>query len=238
VTITNSPLDAVPPWGCVALVNVQGIPAGTKCVFNGVTQRLVPGPRGELQAIWLVSGATGLGPKSIQIYNDVNGVAAIVPGSTVGVGEVFAGRVMYLPTLAASQPASDRIDTTATTITAGGQNWQLMRKPRRSVPAGRLGPFATKDVYGGALSTLVSGANPAGVIDLATLIDFLAVSRLVMVCYTPSAGMGAGTVTGGLRFDQAFMQANWLLARPLALGAAAMDQDPLHTWGPQWQEAS
>ena len=238
VTIASSPLDAVPPWGIVALVNVQGMPRGTKCTFNGVTQRLVPGPRGELQAVWLLSGLTGMGPQAIRIYNDVNGIAGIVPGATCGAGEVFVGRVMSLPTLAASQPASDRIDTTATTITAGGQNWQLMRKPRRSIPSSRLGPFATRDVSGQAASKLVSGANPAGVIDLDTLIDFLAVTRLAMVCYAPSAGSGAGTLTGGLRYDAAYMQPNWLLARPLALGAAVMDQDPLWTWGPQWQEAT
>lgn len=238
VTITGSPLDAVPPWGIVALVNAQGLPLGTKCTFNGVTQRLVAGPRGELQAVWLLSGLTGLGPQSIRIYNDVNGIVGITPGATCGAGEVFVGRVMSLPTLAASQPSSDRIDTTATTITAGGQNWQLMRKPRRSIPSGRLGLFGTRDVSGQAASSLVSGANPAGVIDLNTLIDFLATSRLAMVCYAPSAGGGAGTVTGGLRYDTAYMQPNWLLARPLALGAAAMDQDPLWTWGPQWQEAT
>jgi hypothetical protein len=237
VTLAAHPLDATPPWGIVSIQNVQGLPLGTLLKFNGVSQRLVAGPRGELRATWLFSGLTGAGPNGIRIYNDVNGSHSITPGATCGAGEIFVGRCMGFNTLAASQPASDRIDTTQTTVMAAGQNYQFMRLPRRSIPAGKLGIFSTSDAQGGSTSSLVSGANPAGKIDIETLIDILSTTRLAMVCPVANKG-GAGTVVNGVRYDQDFMQPNWILARPLAIGGLMMDQDPFWTWAPQWQEAT
>ena len=83
----------------------------------------------------------------------------------------------------------------------------------------------------------MSGANPAGKIDIETLIDILSTTRLAMVCPVANKG-GAGTVVNGVRYDQDFMQPNWILARPLAIGGLMMDQDPFWTWAPQWQEAT
>jgi len=231
-----SDLDATPPWGGVGLVNVQGLPEGTKCEFNGVTQRLTRDAWGELSAWWLPSGVTGA-TESIRIYNDVNGSHSIAPGATVYAGQIFAGRVLSLPTLVYDNPpASDLQDPTAFQRSAGGQLRQLMRYPFDLVTA-KLGRFSTSDYSGGSLSSIVSGANPAGVIDLRTFRRILSTTPVCAVCDVPSAGQGDGS--GTPRYSQAWLTRNMMLARPMSIGQIAHDQAPKWSWGPvQFQRAS
>jgi len=233
----TSVMDPTPIWGVVGISNVQGLPEGTKLVFNSVTQRLSKGPRGELCAWWLTN-LTG-SPHYVFIYNDVGGVASIAAGQVFSIGEVFVGRVIYLPSLVASNPpVADAFDPTAHNSASGGQDWQLMRKPRRIVSA-NLGYFSTADAKGGSASSVVSGANPAGVIDIQTLRDFLLTVNVCAVCDTPSAGDGAGTVSNGIRFDQSFMQGNWMVARPRPpVSQIQHSQPPLWSWAVSFMQAT
>lgn len=222
-TITSA-LDASPPWGVVGLVDVQGLPAGTKCTFGGVTQRLVADQFGRLNAWWLPSGVNGNGPNGIFIFNDVNGSHSITPGATFSVGEIFIGRVISVRSML--QPTAGLIDPSTDAPSIGGQNRPLFRLPRRSVTH-RLGTFSTADAKGGAASTLVSGANPAGVIDVETLRAYLSQSRVIAICDIPSAGRGAGTTVNGLPgIDTDYIQRNFMLCRPTDLGQLVMDQPP------------
>src|SRR5678816_2016326 len=68
----SSTMDPTPIWGVVGVVNVQGLPEGTKLTFNGVAQRLVADEFGQLNAWWIPNGVTGA-TEGIKIYNDVNG---------------------------------------------------------------------------------------------------------------------------------------------------------------------
>ncbi len=235
VTMTST-LDTVPPWGGVGLANVQGLPEGTKCTFNGVTQRLTRDAWGELSAWWLPSGVTG-SPQSISIYNDVNGSHSIVPGATCYVGEVFAGRVLSLPSLAIdSPPALDLQDPTAFQRSAGGQLRQLMRNPF-DLTAAKFGRFSTEDVSGGSLSSIVSGANPAGVIDLRTFRRLLSTTPVCAVCDVPNAGRGDGS--GSPRYSQAWITRNFMLARPMSIGQIGLENNPYWSWsGLSFQRAS
>lgn len=233
----TSPLDATAPWGVIGVTNVHGLPEGTKLSFGGVTQRLTKGPRGELCAWWIPNGVTG-GTHYIFIYNDVNGFATISAQQPFFIGEVFVGRIISLPSLVGtSPPVSDAFDPTAHNSSSGGQDWQLMRKPRRIVSA-NLGYFSTADAKGGSGSSVVSGANPAGVIDIQSLREILLTSSVCAVCDTPSAGEGAGTVTNGIRYDQNFMQGNWMLARPRQLGQIPHSQPPKWSWPVSFMEAT
>jgi hypothetical protein len=236
VTIT-SPLDTTAPIGCVGVANVVGLPVGTKVVVNGVTQRLVASERGELGALWFPN-ITG-NSTTITFYNDVNGTASITAGATFSVGEIFIGRAMTLPTLtnASGQPLAEIVDPTQFNRSAGGQLWQTMRKPYRQRTV-QMGYFTTAEALGGQTSDLVSGANPAGVIDLQTLRGYLATAPVCLICDPPSAGRGAGTVTGGLRYDQTFMQTNWMLGRPADVGQIVMDQAPFWSWTLKVMEAT
>lgn len=237
VTIT-SPLDSTAAIGVVGICNVQGLPAGIPITVNGVTQALTAGARGELSA-WFLPNALSSNTLTITITNSLSGGHPILTGATFGIGEIFIGRALTLPMLVgAKTPSSGRFDLTQNNETSGGQNWALLRKVRRQRTT-PLGIFSSKDVRGGsANSSIVSGGNPAGKIDIDTLIDLLAASPCVAICDTPSAGLGAGTVQNGIRFDQSFMQPNWMLCRPSNLGEAVMDADPFWTWSPTWQEAT
>jgi len=238
LTITVSdPLDgSTYPLGCVGVANVQGLPLGTKLVVNGVTQRLVPGPRGEPCAWWLPNTHTST-PFTIQIFNDVNGSPSIAAGATFAIGEIFVGRVMSLPSLTGSSPPiPDLFDPTAHQSSSGGQDWPLMRKPRR-ITSAHLGYFNRADAKGGSTSSLVSGAYPAGVIDIQTLREILSTTNICAVCDTPCDYMG-GTVTGGIRYDQNFMQGNWMVAKVRSLGQIPNDQPPLWSWPVSLMEAT
>jgi hypothetical protein len=228
------PLDTTAAIGVVGVANVQGLPAGTKLTFNGVTQRLVPGERGELGAWWLpaITGNSG----TISIFNDVNGSASISNGATFAIGEIFVGRVLSMPTLIGS-PGITLIDPTQFQRSSGGQLWQNMRNPWRQYAA-QLGPFTTTNAKGGSLSTIVSGSNPAGTIDVRTLRGLLSTTTVCAVCDTPSAGQGAGSVAGGIRYDQNFMQPNWMIARPSQIGDILLSMPPLWTWNPIFMEAT
>lgn len=237
-------LDTTQPWGAIGLVNVQGLPAGTlvKLYKTGPTlvasQRLVAGARGELSA-WFVYPGYPVNDNTvrIRIYNDVNGSDSIAASTVFGVGECFVGRVTAVPSLMAGRPQSDLIDSTAFNRTNQGQLYQLMRAPWRVCQA-QLGVLAASSVGGGpGLSKIASGGNPAGFIDVKTLRDYLATTLFCAVCDLPSAGGGAGTVVNGIRYDQDFMQPNWMLARPSAIGSVIADLDPYWTWNPQYMEA-
>lgn len=237
VTVT-SPLDTSPPWGVVGLINVQGLPEGTKCTFNGVTQRLTRDAWGELSAWWMPSGVNGAGPNGIFIYNDQgSGAHTITPGAAFYVGQIFVGRVLSLPTLVYdSPPALDLQDPTAYQRSPGGQLRQLMRAPF-DLTAAKVGRFTTSDVSGGSLSSIVSGANPAGVIDLRTFRRLLSTTPVCAVCDLPSAGQGDGS--GTPRYSQAWITRNFMLARPMSVGQIAHDNAPLWSWsGLQFQRAS
>lgn len=239
ITIVDPFATAAIPLGVVGLANVVGLPLGTKIVFNGVTQRLVPGPRGEPCAWWLPNIHTS-STCQITAYNDVGGStsAAITAGMTWGIGEIFIGRLMYLPTLVASNPPlADAFDPTAHNSSSGGQDWQLMRNPRRIISA-NLGYFSTKDAKGGSTSSIVSGAYPAGVIDIQTLRELLLKTSVCAVCDTPSAGQGAGNVVNGISYDQDFMQGNWMVARPRLLSQIPHTQPPKWSWPTAWMEAT
>lgn len=232
----SSPLDTTAPWGVVGLCNVQGVPEGTKCTFNGVTQRLVADEIGQLNAWWIPNGLNSNASQPLRIYNDVNGSHSISPGATVGIGEIFVGRIIQLRDLFNSQPQDALNDPTAATTTDGGSDWEVMRKPRGTVSQ-KLGPFSANDVMGKSASSLVSGANPAGVIDLRTLRGIISTSRKVAVCPFPHAGQGAGSTVNGIRFDQDLMQSTWMLARPLDVGALARDMSQKWSWSPSWQQS-
>ena len=235
VTVAD-PLDTTAPIGVVGVANVQGLPVGTRVTVNGVNQNLVAGARGELGA-WWIPNALNNNTFTITFTNNVAGTFPILAGATFSIGEIFVGRVIALPSMVNSITA-DLIDPTAFQRSAGGQLWQLMRKPYRQVQA-QLGPFSTANAMGGVYaSTLASGANPAGVIDIRTLRSSLATSTVCAVCDAPSAGLGAGTVVNGIRYDQSFMQTSWIIARPSSMGQLAMTMPPLWTWNPQWQEAT
>ncbi len=236
ITVTiASPLDATAAQGVVGVANVS-LPEGTKLVIGGVTQRLVSGARGERSA-WVLPFATG-NTLVIRIYNDVNGVASIVASSEFSIGEIFVGRLMDLCTLMGT-PTSDITDPTAYQRTAGGQLYQLMRKPYGQVAA-TLGAFTTADVKGKSASSLVSGANPAGVIDLQTLRYLLSTTNVCAVCDTETEGRGEGAsdvTTNGIRYNQTFMQTNWMIARPTNIGQFSQGRSPAWTWNPSFQES-
>jgi hypothetical protein len=236
VTIT-SPLDSTAAIGVVGICNVQGLPAGIPITVNGVTQALTAGARGELSA-WFLPNALNSNTLTITFTNSLSGGHPILTGATFGIGEIFIGRALTVPMLTGSKyPTGGRFDLTQNNETAGGQNWALLRKTRRTRTT-PLGLFTTKDVRGGsANSSIVSGGNPAGKIDLDTLIDNISTSSAIAICDTPSAGLGAGTTVNGIRFDQSFMQQNWMLCRPSNLGDAPMDQDPFWSWTPTFQES-
>jgi len=231
VTLTlslTSPLDTTAAIGGVGVINVQGLPLGTKVVVDGITQRLAPGPRGEPCA-WFLPQTTG-NSMTVDIYNDVNGTASIAAGAVFGIGEIIVGRVTAMPTLASQYyPSSGLVDPTQWNQSDGQQTYQAMRKTMRA-PGSSLGYFATVDVKGGSLSTIPSGGNPAGKIDMETLREILAKSFFMAICDAPSKG-GAAPV-GGLRFDQSFMQGNWQLSRfdQGGVGTLQMDQPPLWSW--------
>lgn len=238
VTISD-PLDSTAAIGVVGIANVQNLPLGTKVVVNGVTQRLTAGARGDLGAWWLpnITGNT----LTITFYNDVAGSVsgAITAGMTWGIGEIFIGRAISLPTMVGSTaPTSDLNDPTAFTRSSGGQLWALTRKPYRQCAA-QLGPFTTQQATGGVYaSTLSSGGNPAGVIDVKTLREYLSQATAIAICDVPSQGQGAGSVSGGIRYDQSFMQPNWMVARMVSAGTLQMDNVPLWSWNPAFQEAT
>lgn len=239
ITVTiASPLDTTAAIGVVGICNVVGLPAGIPVTVNGVTQALTAGARGELSA-WFIPSGLNSNTLTITFTNSLSGGHPILTGATFGIGEIFVGRVIALPSLVngSQQPQNDQVDTTAFQRASGAQLYQLMRKPWRQCSA-TLGPFTATDCFGKSSSTLPSGGNPAGKIDVATLRDYISTSRVIAVCDAPSAGGGAGTLVNGIRYDQSFMQANWMLARPVAIGSIVRNMDPLYTWAPQYQEAT
>jgi hypothetical protein len=233
VTIAD-PLAATARQGVAGVCNVS-MPVGTLLNIGGSTQRLVAGARGERSA-WMLP-ATNSNTLVIRIYNNVNGVASIVAASEFAIGEIFVGRVITLCTLASASPSAQIQDPTGYARSDGGQLWQLMRKPYRQVQ-GTLGRFTTTQAKGGSASDIPAGDAAATTIDVQTLRERLATTQVIAVCDTPSAGQGAGTVQSGIRYDQTFMQPNWMLARMTDAGNITLDQWPRWSWQPQFQEAT
>lgn len=237
VTISANPFgESSPRQGVAAFINVQGsgVVYNLKTVIGGVTQRLRYGPRGELCS-WAFPFANGT-TIVMRLYNDNgSGGSPIASAATIAIGEIFVGRVIDLPTLVYNNPTRQPLDPTAYQRSAGGQLWQLMRKPYWQAGA-TLGRFSNADAKGGASSTLADGGNPSGVIDIQTLQMLLSTTAVCAVCDTPHGD--TYSTSNGISYDQEFMQGNWLLARPSAIGSLNYDQPPLWTWGPQFMEAS
>jgi hypothetical protein len=239
----SSPLDATAVLGVVGIAAIEGLPLGTVMqVLDSsatllATQNVANGVGGQLCA-WMLPFSTGNSFK-IRIFNNVSGSSPITAGQTFGIGEIFVGRVIRLPTLVApssgSQPTADVQDSTAWSRSSGGQTYQLMRKPQQIV-SGQLGLFSTSDVNSDAMSTIKSGSG-SGVISLKTLRDFLATTELCAVCDLPSAGFGSGTKSNGIIYDQDTMQQNWICARPMQIGQIVQDNNPLWSWNPVFQRA-
>jgi hypothetical protein len=230
----TSAMDPTPIWGVVGVVNVQGLPEGTKLTFNGVTQRLVADEFGQLNAWWIPNGVTG-SSKSIFIFNDVNGSHSIVPGATFLIGEVIVRRVISMNTLVSSTPNANLADPTTSTEAISG-DFDLIRKARRTISQ-KLGLFTMSQAKGGAASDIADGGNPAGTVDVKTLRGYLQSRRICCVCDTPNAGRGAGTVVNGIRYSQDFMQTNFMIARVTDLGALVADSAPYWTWAPAFKES-
>jgi hypothetical protein len=235
ITATVSdPNAATARLGVIGVCNVS-LPVGTKLELASIAQRLVAGARGERSA-WMLRQVNS-NTMTIRIYNDVNGASPIVAASEFSIGEIYAGRVVSLCALASASPSSQLQDPTGYTRSDGGQLWQLMRKPYRQVQA-TLGRFTTAQVKGGATSDIPAGDSAGSVIDLQTLRERLATTQVIAVCDMPNAGQGAGTVVSGIRYDQTFMQPNWMLARMTDAGNLTLDQWPRWSWQPQFQEAT
>lgn len=238
ITITpTAALDASPVYGMLGVFNVQGLPAGTKVVVNGITQRLVAGERGELNAMFLpqIAGAT----ITVTIFNDVNGVASIASGQQFYIGQIYTGRAMNLPLLLdTSFPTIDLQDPTAFNRSAGLQLYQVARKGVRAF-AGTLGRFTMLQARGGSQSNLNNGNLSGGTIDVQSLRGLLTISPICALCDMPSAGFGGNTATvNGMKYDVNIMQQNFMLARLTAAGIITPDQPPFFTWSPAAQEAT
>ena len=238
VTISANPFgETSPRKGVGAFINVDGGATSLlnlKTIIGGVTQRLSRGPRGELCA-WAFPFANGT-TLVMRLVND-NGTVTppIAAAAQVGLGELFCGRVIDLPTLVYQNPSRTPQDPTAFQRSAGGQLWQLMRKPwwQESAPLGR---FSIADAKGGSTSSIADGGNPAGKVDIQTLAMFLTTTAVCAVCDTPFGS--TYTTSNGISYDQDFMQGNWILARPSQIGGPTLDQAPLWSWSPQFMEAS
>ena len=240
LTITISdPLDPTAAIGGVMVSNVVGLPAGLHLEVNSQVQVLTYNPLGELQATWLpaLTGNTLV----IRILN-YNGITHPVAANQVfGIGEIVIGRAISLPSLVSpstgSAPSRVLNDPTAFTRVDSGSLYQCMRKPWDTYTA-TLGPFTTAQAYGGASSNIPSGGNPAGVIDISRLRGILSTTPVCALCDFPSAGFGAGTLTNGIRYDQSFMQPNWIVARPTDPGAITVDQAPYSSWSPTFAKTA
>jgi hypothetical protein len=236
VTISANPFgESSPRKGAAGFINVQGVPYNLKTIIGGITQRLRYGPRNELCA-WAFPAANGTTLVMRLVNDDGTVTPPIAAAATIAIGEIICGRVIDLPTLVYNNPSRGINDPTAFQRSAGGQLWQLMRKPWFQVGA-TIGRFSTADAKGGANSTLANGGNPAGVIDIQSLSMLLTTTAVCAICDTPHDGTSI-TVANGISYNQEFMQSNWLLARPSAIGTLTYDQPPLWSWGPQFMEAS
>jgi hypothetical protein len=220
-----SATDSPKSLGAVNVCNVS-LPAGTKIVVGGVTQRLVSDARGERNAHFVLHATTS-STFTVRIYNDVNGAPSIVADAEFAVGEIFVGRCIKLCTLSAGNPSRTLQDPTAVTQSAEDELWPLFRKPYWQAGA-QFGRYTMRQAKGGTLSDIDDGAG--GTIDIQTLDYILSTSRCFAICDTPAE-------PGDGEFDQAFMQTNWMLARLSTSGSIACDQRPYWTWSPQFREA-
>lgn len=238
-TITNPFGESSPRKGVASIINVNGGAANLynlKTVIGGVTQRLRYGPRGELCA-WAFPFANGA-TCQFRMYNDDGSSGSpIVAAQTIGLGEIFVGRLISLCTLAKGGPNPSRAvqDPTAFQRSSGGQIWELMRKPWWQT-AQQLGRFSIEDAKGGNASSISHGGNPDGVIDIQTLAMLLSTTPVCAICDTPHGT--SYTESNGIKYDADFMQGNWILARSGNIGGPVDDAHPWWTWAPQFVEAT
>lgn len=234
VGATTSPISI----GGVGVVNVVGLPVGTltELFVDGVSfaqQKLRHGPLGEPGA-WYLPQLTGKHIK-VRIYNDVEGSASIAANSVFGIGEIFVGRVVYLPTMIKRTPGASLNDPTAFTTQEAGSVFASMRKPARLVSA-TLGTFSTNDVNSSFYSSIDDGAG--GKISIRRLQEIFCAAQGMAVCDIPNSGQGAGTQRGKLRYDQEFIQENFMLARIQNQGGTiSMDQPPRYSWSTNWRQS-
>lgn len=220
LTITvDSDIDASAIHGGIGIANVTGLPVGTKVVVDGITKRLKADQFGNLN-VWFSPNVSASNTLTVRIYNDVNGSSPIVASAEFAIGEIFMGRAIDLCTLMNNNPSADLNDPTAYTRSAGGQLWQNMRKPYRTI-AQTLGSFSTDDAMGGAASSIDDGAG--GKIDIQTLRARLAVAPICAV---------------SMFSDDDLMQVNAFVARPTNPGTISLSKPPRWLWAPAFQEAS
>jgi hypothetical protein len=221
LTITvASAIDATAIHGCIGIANVIDLPAGTKIVVDGVTQRLQADEFGKLNA-WFTPSVSPSNTLTIRIYNDVNGSPTIPANAEFAIGEIGMGRSIDLCALMSSPISDDLSDPSAYSRTEGNQLYSNMRKPFRTLSE-TLGTFSKLDVRGGPNgSTVADGAG--GFIDIKTLRARLAVSPICGVC---------------LYSDDGDMQRNAMFARLTTPGAIQLGKVPRYTWNPSFQEAT
>lgn len=225
--------------GGVGLVNVQGLPEGllTELIINGVTfgqQRLRRAANGELGAWYLPQDATNTAFR-IRLINDVGGSVAVTAGQEFGAGEIIAGHAIYLKTMIKRSPSAALNDPTAFTTPDAGSVFASLRKPARLINA-TLGTFTTADVNSSFYSSIDDGKG--GKISLRRLQEIFSAAQGMAICDIPDAGQGAGSQHGALRYDQEFMQENFLLARIQNQGGSiTMDQPPRYSWQTNWRQS-
>jgi hypothetical protein len=236
VTIVSPFGEASPRHGVAAFNNVQGVPANLRTVIDGVTQRLVADSRGQLNS-WALPFANGA-TMVTRLFNDDGTVTPpIAAAGTIGIGGMLVGRLIALPTLVVgSNPSRTLIGIPADNRSGRNQNWPLLRNPYWQVQA-QLGLFTRAQAKGGLLSNLPSGGNPATTIDIETLQMLLAQAQVCAICDAPSSSLAASTLSNGIRFDQNFMQTNWMIARPSNIGNLSESASPYWTWNPTFGEA-
>lgn len=230
ITIT-SVIDSTKRIGVVGLCNCS-LPEGTKVVCESITQALITDSHGQ-RSVWFVPQATG-GTFTIRIYNDVNGAATFPAGTVFSIGEIYVGRVMQLCTLGGSAAIRTPIDPTVVSVTSGGQHYAAQRNPSWQVSA-QLGRFTTDQAKGLATSDIPDGAGR--VICIQDLLMQLVTLDVFAICDTPVSPDLEGTVHGDVKYDNNFMQGNWMLARIQTPGAVVYDQRPYWSWQPSFIEA-
>lgn len=237
-TLTSPFADCV--QGGIGIVNVRGLPAGTKVTLGAQSTRLVAGRRGELNAWFLPPTVVNSTSMQLTFNNDVNGVPSILPSTQFYIGSIIVGRLASWPTLLSSPPQEEIIDPTQFQRSSGGQLWQLMRKPYSQITA-KLGVIVTQNALGGALAANKSGGSIApATMDARTLMYILSTTPVCAVCAVPHTGPNNAArilTAGGFPYDDTVMQQNFMLARPTAIQPIQMTDPPYWSFAAQFQEA-
>lgn len=133
--------------GALALLATT-LPAGAKVELRGkravdsdytyalgggaLTQRLAVFPDGTVGGVWIfgddIDALTGL---QITLYNDVDGVAALVAAAAYDIGEIAAGTVVTIPHQTGW--TDDGVDPSTSTRTLGSQSNRVARPGYRKI---------------------------------------------------------------------------------------------------------